>query len=199
MALCRALYRLLASQHFKVQTHRRKSFPPRSPALKAGWFPSTVGLLCSAGTRRPDKWRCTSPARLCSCPPELCFGTPTSRRSSERPCCLWSLSSARSCGWEVGGVFPLPPRRHRCTRLWTTPGCRRSRGRFVGWRSGFPPVGSRPERTLALDRFSTPAGYSSSRRLRSYLETEQEEAMLQPGNTFDSTYFSSYLWCYLST
>lgn len=188
MALWRVLYLLsiTAKSHFKVQTRQRKSCPRRSPALMAGWFPSTACLLYSTETLRPDKWRCTSPVRLCSCPPEQCFGTPTSPRSSEKLCCLWSLSSARSCGWEVWGALPLPPRRLRCRRLWTTPGCRRSRGRFAGWQSGCPSVRSRPERTPGLDRFSTPAGCWNSRHLRSFLEIKQKEVTLQPGSSFHS-------------
>lgn len=171
--LCIFSVSITAKSHFKVQTHQRKFCPRLSPALSAGSFPSTVCLLYSAETLHPDKWRCTNPVPLHSCPPELCSGTPTSRRSSEMLCYLWSLSSARSCGWEVWGVFPHPPRRRRCRRLWTTPGCRRSRGLFVGWWSGCSPVGSRPERTPGLDRSSTPAGPSAGCH-RNYLEIKKD-------------------------
>lgn len=145
-------------QSFKVQTHQRKSCPHPSPALSADWSPSTVCPLCSVGTLPPGKWYCTIPGRLYSWPRAQTSDTLTSRRSSERPCCLWSQSNARSCGWEAWGLFRPSPSQGRCRILERTPGCRRSTGQFWGWWWSCLPVGSHPEQMPGLDHSSTPTG-----------------------------------------
>lgn len=156
---------------FKVQTRQRKSCRRRCPAQTGGWSPSTVCPLCSVETLPPGKWWRTSRSLLCCHPPELCFDTLTSLRSSEWRLVLWTLWSARSCGWEASGGFPPSPHHCRCRRRWTTPGCTRSTGRFWGWWFCCCVTLIHPEWRTGLYRSSTPAFLARCLRCGSHLQT----------------------------